>query len=81
MRLTSKVTSKGQVTIPQAIREQFGLLPNTVIEFIVESTGPRLRRAKGKNTRGTTIVEKMKHNRRKRSMTSDEIIRLTRGDN
>ena len=28
-----KITSKGQVTIPQAIREKAGLLPNTEVAF------------------------------------------------
>jgi AbrB family looped-hinge helix DNA binding protein len=28
-----RVTSKGQVTIPIDIREQFGILPNTEVRF------------------------------------------------
>ena len=28
-----KITTKGQVTIPQDIREKAGLLPNTEVEF------------------------------------------------
>ena len=28
-----RITTKGQVTIPQAIRERAGLLPNTEVEF------------------------------------------------
>ena len=28
-----RITSKGQVTIPVAIREQAGLMPNTEVEF------------------------------------------------
>ena len=31
-----RITSKGQVTIPQDIRERLGLLPNTDVEFAVE---------------------------------------------
>ena len=31
-----RITSKGQVTIPQAIRERAGLLPNTEVEFLVD---------------------------------------------
>lgn len=30
-----KVTSKGQVTIPAAIRARFGLEPDTEVEFVV----------------------------------------------
>ena len=32
-----RVTSKGQVTIPQAIRDAAGLLPHTEVEFIYEN--------------------------------------------
>ena len=31
-----RITSKGQVTIPQEIREQCGLLPHTEVRFVVE---------------------------------------------
>ena len=31
-----RITSKGQVTIPQELREQFGLLPNTEVDFVVK---------------------------------------------
>jgi len=30
---TAKVTSKGQITIPAAIRAQLGLVPGTVLQF------------------------------------------------
>ena len=30
-----RITSKGQVTIPQEIREQCGLLPQTQVRFVV----------------------------------------------
>ncbi|MFP5387992.1 MAG: AbrB/MazE/SpoVT family DNA-binding domain-containing protein, partial [Thermoleophilia bacterium] len=30
----SKITSKGQVTIPKAIRDELGLLPGAEVEFI-----------------------------------------------
>ncbi|MHB8398513.1 MAG: AbrB/MazE/SpoVT family DNA-binding domain-containing protein, partial [Candidatus Limnocylindrales bacterium] len=55
-----RVTSKGQVTIPQAIREQAGLLPNTEVEFLVEEGGVRLVKA-GKArrlTRGGSAVKR-----------------------
>lgn len=34
-----KITSKGQVTIPQAVREQAGLHPNCEVEFEVRDNG------------------------------------------
>ena len=34
-----KITSKGQVTIPQAVREQSGLHPHSEVEFEVRANG------------------------------------------
>jgi AbrB family looped-hinge helix DNA binding protein len=34
-----KITSKGQVTIPQAVREQAGLHPHSEVEFEVRKNG------------------------------------------
>ena len=34
-----RITSKGQVTIPQAIRERYGFVPGTDVEFF-EQGGP-----------------------------------------
>ncbi|MHB8868605.1 MAG: AbrB/MazE/SpoVT family DNA-binding domain-containing protein [Thermoleophilia bacterium] len=31
-----RITTKGQVTIPQDIRERFGLLPHTEVRFQVD---------------------------------------------
>ncbi len=36
---TSTVTSKGQITIPKAIRERLGLKEGSVLEFVVDETG------------------------------------------
>ena len=30
------VTVKGQITIPQALRERYGLLPGTEVEFVAD---------------------------------------------
>lgn len=34
-----KITSKGQVTIPQAVREQAGLHPHSEVDFEVRGNG------------------------------------------
>ncbi|MBC7436563.1 MAG: AbrB/MazE/SpoVT family DNA-binding domain-containing protein [Bdellovibrionales bacterium] len=39
-----KITSKGQVTIPQSVREQAGLHPHSEVEFEVQPTGDVLLR-------------------------------------
>jgi len=40
-----KITSKGQVTIPQAVREQAGLHPHSEVEFEVRTNGEVVIRA------------------------------------
>jgi AbrB family looped-hinge helix DNA binding protein len=39
-----KITSKGQVTIPQSVREQAGLHPHSEVEFEVRPNGEVLLR-------------------------------------
>jgi len=41
---TSTVTSKGQITIPKAIRERFRLAEGDVLEFLVDEAGQILLR-------------------------------------
>ena len=36
---SSTVTSKGQITIPKAIRERLGLKEGSVLEFVVDEAG------------------------------------------
>ena len=37
-----KITSKGQVTIPKAIRKRYGFRPNTEVEFVEEGNTVKL---------------------------------------
>lgn len=74
-----RITSKGQVTIPQEIREKFGLLPDTEVEFIVKRNAVQLVKAQksARPTRGQAIVRKLRGTATVR-MTTDEILALTR---
>ena len=47
-----RITSKGQVTIPQDIRERLGLLPYSEVEFEIDGDSVRVRKARQKRTRG-----------------------------
>jgi AbrB family looped-hinge helix DNA binding protein len=72
-----RVTTKGQVTIPQKIREKLGITPSVEVDFIEEKGRVYLVKRKGKpktthhfkNLRGIGNVK----------MTTDEIMALTRG--
>jgi len=73
-----RVTTKGQVTIPQEIREKMGITPAVEVDFVEEKDRIYLVKRKGKppktykfrKLRGIANVQ----------MTTDEIMALTRGD-
>lgn len=73
-----RLTSKGQVTIPQAIRQRLGLLPNTEVEFDVVGNSVRSRKA-SKQSRGQGIIANMRGTATA-GMTTDDIMALTRGE-
>ena len=75
-----RITSKGQVTIPVEIRERLGLLPNSEVEFAVEGSAVRIRRARGrKRGRGRSIVAHLR-GKATSGLTTDQIMALTRGE-
>jgi AbrB family looped-hinge helix DNA binding protein len=75
-----RVTSKGQVTIPKEIRDEFGLLPGTEVEFVREAGKVEVRRLAGRS-RGDEIVERLqKAAGGDIPMSTEEIMRLTRGE-
>ena len=71
-----RVTTKGQVTIPQHIREKLGIFPATIVEFveekgrvyIVKKETAENRSSKFRKLRGVATVK----------MTTEEIMALTR---
>lgn len=77
-----RITSKGQVTIPQRIREEAGFLPNTEVEFEVDGAAVRIVKAGGtkKLTRGQLAVHLLRHAGNQNRLTTDEIMALTRGE-
>ena len=75
-----RITQKGQVTIPQAIREKLGLLPYAEVEFDIVGNSVRIRKAKGTMSRGQLIVERLRGSAPKGGMTTDEIMAMTRGE-
>lgn len=75
-----RITSKGQVTIPLAVRERAGLTPNMEVEFVIEKDKVVLRRAKGQQQRGGIAVERLRRGRPRTMLSTDEILALTRGE-
>lgn len=75
-----RITSKGQVTIPKDIREKIGLLPETEVEFEVRESEVILKKAgPGKTTRLGPYLSVLRGSA-EISMTTDEIMELTRGE-
>ena len=72
-----RVTSKGQVTIPKAIRERTGIGPGTEVEFAIEQGAVMLRPSA---SRGTELVEHLRAHRAEFVMSTEEIMTLTRGE-
>lgn len=71
-----RITTKGQVTIPQHIREKLGITPATEIDFveekgkvyIIKRPGPKKSSHRFRKLRGVATVR----------LTTDEILALTR---
>lgn len=74
-----RITSKGQVTIPLEIRDRFGFLPETEVEFRVEGNSVRLTKSKGNRGagRGEAVVNRLRGSATIK-MSTDEILALTR---
>ena len=72
-----RITSKGQVTIPQRIRQQLGLHPNTEVEFIVDRGRAVLRRKKGAPDRVDHMMAALRSGP-KMKMSSKQLLALLR---
>jgi AbrB family looped-hinge helix DNA binding protein len=74
-----RITSKGQVTIPQELRERFGLLPDTEVEFVARRGGLQIVKSASptRRTRGQVVVSRLRGRSTVR-MSTDEILALTR---
>ena len=75
------ITEKGQVTIPLRIRQRYGFLPHSEVEFLEKNGNVYLKlvTTEKRSARGRSIVE---HLRGKATvkLTTDEIMKLTRGE-
>jgi AbrB family looped-hinge helix DNA binding protein len=74
-----RITTKGQVTIPQLLRQRYGLGPDTEVAFEATDRGVLIRPAR-------TRQEELERRLAKATgsatvpLTSDEIMTLTRGE-
>lgn len=76
-----RMTTKGQVTIPLAIREELGLLPWVEVEFELDGDSVRVRRKAGAGGRGARLLAAMRRAPKPKSgMSTDQLMALTRGE-
>ena len=78
-----RITSKGQVTVPQEIREKFGFLPDTEVEFVAKRNSIQIVKSTNRSrpTRGQALVHRLRGRssvRMSTRMSTDEILALTR---
>lgn len=74
-----KITTKGQVTIPQGIRKELGLRPGTDVDVVAEDGRVVLRKKRGRNGPVADWLRQatgIAHDR----CTTDQIMQLTRGE-
>lgn len=75
-----RITSKGQVTIPLAIREQMGLLPNTDVDFVIKENCVQIVKSKDQDrSRGRKLIARIR-GKATVKMSTAEIMALTRGE-
>jgi AbrB family looped-hinge helix DNA binding protein len=73
-----RLTSKGQVTIPQHIREKLDLRPGIQVDFDIVGDSVRIRRSKSQDI-GRRLVAHMR-GRGTGKLTTDQIMAMTRGE-
>ena len=76
-----RLTSKGQVTIPQAIRDKYGFLPETDVAFVEEGERVYLVKQPATTTpgRGQRLLAQLR-GRATVGMTTEALLALTRGE-
>ena len=78
------MTSKGQVTVPKAVREALGLGPGSAVAFEMDAEGRVLVRKAGANADPLAAARPSRFARLRGSagqgLSTDEVMALTRGE-
>jgi bifunctional DNA-binding transcriptional regulator/antitoxin component of YhaV-PrlF toxin-antitoxin module len=75
-----RITSKGQVTKPQEIREQCGLLPHTEVRFVEEHGRVLIENDTPALSPGQDGLQRLRRARLRTRLSTDELLALTRGN-
>ena len=74
-----KITSKGQVTIPQGLRDRYRLLPNTEVTFTPAVEGVLIKAVKNREQLLEESLDAAKGSATE-PYTTDEIMSITRSE-
>jgi AbrB family looped-hinge helix DNA binding protein len=74
-----RLNSKGQVTIPAHLREQYGLHEGDEVDVIEDGSTLRIVRVEASPTRGQRLVRRMR-GRATTSLSTDQLMELLRGE-
>ena len=74
----TKMTTKGQVTIPKRLRDYLGLKPGALVDFELADNGQVVLKTDEKQKKGRFDVLL---GSAKLGMTTDQLMELTRGEN
>lgn len=72
-----RITSKGQITIPQHVRQELDLHPGDEVEVVVSGGVARIVQSGGVVSRGRRVVESLL-GRGDVHLSTDEIMAMTR---
>jgi len=75
-----KLTSKGQVTIPQALRKRYGLAARTEVVFEPAAGGVLIKPARQERLQRLRTALRRARGSASTGLTTDEIMRQTRGE-
>jgi AbrB family looped-hinge helix DNA binding protein len=76
---TSRLTIKGQITVPKELRDAFGWEAHTELQFQQLSDGVKLISSPKQRSRGSKIVERLRGSGNRKQST-DQIMSMTRGE-
>jgi AbrB family looped-hinge helix DNA binding protein len=78
--MTTKVTVKGQVTLPKSVRDAAGIKPGDRVEVRATAAGGVIIEKPGAADEYRAKLQRLAKRRLIRGITTDELMKLTRGD-
>ena len=75
---TSRMTVKGQVTVPKAVRDDLGLRPGDPVGFVRDGNEVKIVRVEPR-ARGSEVVARLRRARWNPRLTTKRLMALTRG--